>query len=142
MLEASGDVPRDMRNRFGEIGLRMPDSPVCRMMVELLGEPIVVGSMTSGDEETALEDPDERDDVVGGLGEVGLEHHRTVPFRVGGLLDHVPQELLHGRAVPDATLRTQHGQRQRTAVPLENFAGLVVRRVVVYHQAVVATELA
>ena len=30
VLEASGDVPRDMRNRHGEIGLRMPDRPLCR----------------------------------------------------------------------------------------------------------------
>ena len=59
VLEASAEVPRDMRNRFGEIGVRMPDTPVCRMMVDLLGEPIVVGSMTAGEEEFALEDPDE-----------------------------------------------------------------------------------
>ncbi len=59
VLEASAEVPRDMRNRFGEIGVRMPDTPVCRMMVDLLGEPIVVGSMTAGEDEPALEDPDE-----------------------------------------------------------------------------------
>ena len=59
VLEASNDVPRDMRNRFGEIGLRMPDSPLCRMLVDGLAEPIVTGSLTSGDEEPGLEDPDE-----------------------------------------------------------------------------------
>lgn len=59
VLEASTEVPRDMRNRFGEIGVRMPDTPVCRMMVERLGEPIVVGSMTAGEDEPELEDPDE-----------------------------------------------------------------------------------
>ena len=59
ILEASAEVPRDMRNRFGEIGLRMPDEPLCRMLVEELGEPVVVGSLTPGDDEPALEDPDE-----------------------------------------------------------------------------------
>lgn len=59
VLEASTDVPRDMRNRFGEIGLRMPDAPLCRMLVEGVGEPIVTGSLTSGDESPELEDPDE-----------------------------------------------------------------------------------
>ena len=59
ILEASGDVPRDMRNRHGEIGLRMPDSAVWRMLVRELGEPIVTGSLTSGDDEPALEDPEE-----------------------------------------------------------------------------------
>ena len=36
VLEASAEVPRDMRNRHGEIGLRMPDLALCRMLVELL----------------------------------------------------------------------------------------------------------
>ena len=59
VLEASAEVPRDMRNRFGEIGLRMPDLPICRMLVDELGEPIVTGSLTAGEEEPSLEDPDE-----------------------------------------------------------------------------------
>lgn len=59
VLEASTDVPRDMRNRFGEIGLRMPDSSLCRMLVDGVGEPIVTGSLTSGDDAPELEDPDE-----------------------------------------------------------------------------------
>ena len=58
ILEASSEVPRDMRNRHGEIGLRMPDSPVCQMLVDLLGEPLVSGSFTGGDDEPELEDPE------------------------------------------------------------------------------------
>jgi tRNA threonylcarbamoyl adenosine modification protein (Sua5/YciO/YrdC/YwlC family) len=59
VLEASAEVPRDMRNRDGEIGLRMPDSSLCRMLVEMLGEPILTGSVTAGEDEPALEDPEE-----------------------------------------------------------------------------------
>lgn len=59
VLEASSEVPRDMRNRFGEIGLRMPDSPLCRLLVDELGEPIVTGSLTAGEDEPGLEDPEE-----------------------------------------------------------------------------------
>ncbi len=59
VLEASAEVPRDMRNRHGEIGLRIPDSPVCRMLLDALGEPIVTGSLTPGEAEPALEDPEE-----------------------------------------------------------------------------------
>lgn len=58
VLEASSEVPRDMRNRDGEIGLRMPDSALCRMLVDQLGEPILTGSVTGGDEEPGLEDPE------------------------------------------------------------------------------------
>ena len=58
VLEASSEIPRDMRNRDGEIGLRIPDSPLCRMLVDLLGEPILTGSVTPGEEEPELEDPE------------------------------------------------------------------------------------
>jgi tRNA threonylcarbamoyl adenosine modification protein (Sua5/YciO/YrdC/YwlC family) len=58
ILEASADVPRDMRNRHGEIGLRMPDLPICRMLVEMLGEPIVTASHPAGDDTPELEDPE------------------------------------------------------------------------------------
>ena len=70
VLEASGDVPRDMRNRHGEIGLRMPDRPLCRMLVDLLQEPVVTGSLTAGDEEPTLEDPEELERIYRGRVEV------------------------------------------------------------------------
>lgn len=73
VLEASTDVPRDMRNRFGEIGLRMPDSALCRMLVEELREPIVTGSLTSGDDEPALEDPDELERIFRGRVDVLID---------------------------------------------------------------------
>jgi tRNA threonylcarbamoyl adenosine modification protein (Sua5/YciO/YrdC/YwlC family) len=73
ILEASADVPRDMRNRHGEIGLRMPDSPLCRMLVEMLGEPIVTGSLTSGDDEPELEDPEELERIYRGRVELVLD---------------------------------------------------------------------
>ena len=66
VLEASAEVPREMRNRDGEIGLRMPDLAVCRMLIELLGEPLVSGSVTGGDEEPLLEDPEELERVYRG----------------------------------------------------------------------------
>ncbi len=56
VLKASQDVPRAMKNRDHEIGLRMPDNAVCRMLVDLVGEPMLVGSVTSAEEEPELED--------------------------------------------------------------------------------------
>lgn len=73
ILEASGEVPREMRNRNGEIGLRMPALPVCRMLVDLLGEPLVSGSVTSGDEEPELEDPELLERVHRGRIEVVID---------------------------------------------------------------------
>jgi len=85
ILEASSEVPRDMRNRHGEIGLRMPASPLCRMLVELLGEPIVMGSLTSGDLEPELEDPDEFERLYHGRVEVVID---------GGPIWPVPSTIL------------------------------------------------
>lgn len=73
VLEASHEVPREMRNRDGEIGLRMPALPVCRMLVDLLGEPIVSGSVTAGDEEPALEDPEDLERIHRGRIEVVID---------------------------------------------------------------------
>ena len=70
ILEASGEVPRDMRNRHGEIGLRMPDSALCRLLVDLLGEPLVTGSVTAGEDEPELEDPDDFERIYRGRVEV------------------------------------------------------------------------
>jgi tRNA threonylcarbamoyl adenosine modification protein (Sua5/YciO/YrdC/YwlC family) len=58
ILKASIDVPRAMKNRDHEIGLRMPDNAVCRMLVEQVGEPLLVGSVSSADEDPGMEDPE------------------------------------------------------------------------------------
>ena len=58
VLEATSDVPRQMKNRWHEVGLRMPDHAVCRMLVELLGEPLLTGSVTPAEDEFELEDPE------------------------------------------------------------------------------------
>jgi tRNA threonylcarbamoyl adenosine modification protein (Sua5/YciO/YrdC/YwlC family) len=58
ILKASIDVPRAMKNRDHEIGLRMPDNAVCRMLVELVGEPLLVGSVTPAGELPEMEDPE------------------------------------------------------------------------------------
>ncbi len=59
VLRATGDVPRGMKNRLHEVGLRVPDHPVCRMLVELLEQPLLTGSVSPADAEFRLEDPDE-----------------------------------------------------------------------------------
>ncbi len=58
VLKASIDIPRSMKNRDHEIGLRMPDNAVCRMLVDLAGEPLLVGSVTSADDDPDMEDPE------------------------------------------------------------------------------------
>jgi tRNA threonylcarbamoyl adenosine modification protein (Sua5/YciO/YrdC/YwlC family) len=58
VLRATSDVPRAMRNRQHEVGLRMPDHALCAMLVRELGEPLLTGSVTPAEEIPELEDPD------------------------------------------------------------------------------------
>lgn len=58
VLNASEHVPRTMKNRAHEVGIRLPDYDVCRLLVEALEEPLLTGSVTPAEEEPDLEDPD------------------------------------------------------------------------------------
>ncbi len=100
ILEASNEIPRDMRNRDGEIGLRMPDSLVCRMLVDLLGEPILTGSVTAGEEEPALEDPEEFERIYRGQVDIIVD---------GGPLWPEPSTVLRAEAGGLVVLREGQG---------------------------------
>ncbi|MCA9681190.1 MAG: threonylcarbamoyl-AMP synthase [Myxococcales bacterium] len=57
VLKATSDVPRAMKNRASEVGMRLPDHKICNMLVDFLGEPLLTGSVTPGEEPPELEDP-------------------------------------------------------------------------------------
>src|SRR5690606_33818488 len=59
VLQATSDVPRAMKNRAHEVGMRLPDHKICTMLVELLGEPLLTGSVTPGEESPELEEPED-----------------------------------------------------------------------------------
>jgi tRNA threonylcarbamoyl adenosine modification protein (Sua5/YciO/YrdC/YwlC family) len=60
VLQATSEVPKSMHNRHHEVGLRVPDHLVCRMLIAELGEPLLTGSVTPGEDTTPeLEDAEE-----------------------------------------------------------------------------------
>jgi tRNA threonylcarbamoyl adenosine modification protein (Sua5/YciO/YrdC/YwlC family) len=59
VLRSTKEVPRAMQNRHNEVGLRLPDHPLCAMLVDLLGEPLLTGSVTPSEEASDLEDPEQ-----------------------------------------------------------------------------------
>lgn len=59
VLRATSDVPRAMKNRAHEVGMRLSDHPVCKVLVSSLGEPLLTGSVTPGEAEPELEEPDD-----------------------------------------------------------------------------------
>lgn len=56
VLKATSDTPRAMYNRHHEVGIRIPAHPACTMLVDLLGEPLLTGSVSSADEPPELEE--------------------------------------------------------------------------------------
>ena len=58
VFRATSQVPRSMKNREHEVGMRVPDHVVCRLLVELLGEPLLTGSVTPAESEFEIEDPE------------------------------------------------------------------------------------
>lgn len=59
VLQATSDVPRAMKNRAHEVGMRLPDHKICTMLVEQLGEPLLTGSVTPGEDSPELEEPED-----------------------------------------------------------------------------------
>jgi tRNA threonylcarbamoyl adenosine modification protein (Sua5/YciO/YrdC/YwlC family) len=59
VLYASQGIPKTAKNRDREVGIRMPDHAICRMLVDLLGEPLLSGSVSAADEEACMEHADE-----------------------------------------------------------------------------------
>ena len=50
VLQATAEVPKSMHNRHHEVGLRVPDHLVCRMLLAEIGEPLQTGSVTRYEE--------------------------------------------------------------------------------------------
>lgn len=99
VLRATSDVPRAMKNKNHEVGLRVPDHAVCRMLVELLDEPLLTGSVTPAEAEIALEDAED------------LERRFARDVQVivdGGVLMPNPSTVL--RLVDDAIEVLREGQ--------------------------------
>jgi tRNA threonylcarbamoyl adenosine modification protein (Sua5/YciO/YrdC/YwlC family) len=58
VLRSTKEVPRAMQNRHNEVGLRLPNHILCSMLVDLLGEPLLTGSVTPSEAPAELEEPE------------------------------------------------------------------------------------
>jgi tRNA threonylcarbamoyl adenosine modification protein (Sua5/YciO/YrdC/YwlC family) len=70
ILLANRGIPKTAKNRDHEIGIRMPDHAVCRMLVDLLGEPLLSSSVTLAEDEPDIVHADELEKLH--RGDVGL----------------------------------------------------------------------
>lgn len=58
ILPAGSRLPKRIFGKRRDIGIRMPDFLICRMLLEELGEPLLAASMQFPDEEDVACDPD------------------------------------------------------------------------------------
>jgi tRNA threonylcarbamoyl adenosine modification protein (Sua5/YciO/YrdC/YwlC family) len=79
VLRSTREVPRSMQNRHNEVGLRLPDHSLCTMLVDLLGEPLLTGSVTPAEEPPALEEPEQLERRFRGDVAVVLDGGALVP---------------------------------------------------------------
>lgn len=100
ILQATHDVPRKVQNpRRKTIGIRVPDHPVTKAILDELGEPIMSSTLLLPDTELPLNDPenicdrlDKSVDIIITSGGCGIE-----PTTVVDLTGQVPKLLREGK---------------------------------------------
>lgn len=98
ILPASSSLPKRIFGKRRDVGIRMPDHPVCQMLLEEYGEVLICTTLLFPDDETCAFDPDEFVPLLKHLscavldaGWGGME-----PTTVVDLCDHEPEVLRFG----------------------------------------------
>ena len=100
ILQATHDVPRKVQNpKHKTIGIRVPDHPVTKSILEELGEPVMSSTLLLPDTDLPLNDPEEicdrldkSVDIIITSGSCGIE-----PTTVVDLTGQVPRLLREGK---------------------------------------------
>ena len=100
ILQATHDVPRKVQNpRHKTIGIRVPDHPATKAILEEVGEPVMSSTLLLPDSDLPLNDPEEicerldkLVDIIITSGSCGIE-----PTTVVDLTGRVPRLLREGR---------------------------------------------
>lgn len=58
VLNSTSSLPRDLRNKNGEVGLRIPDDPVCQAILSGVDGPLFSASVRPAEEAVELEEPE------------------------------------------------------------------------------------
>ena len=93
ILQATREVPKRLQNpKRRTIGLRVPDHPLVRAMLESLGEPIMSSTLTLPGDDQPLTDPQEIEHRIGhqidaiiDAGPVGIEPTSVIDLSSGSV---------------------------------------------------------
>ncbi|HXH65116.1 MAG TPA: L-threonylcarbamoyladenylate synthase [Mariprofundaceae bacterium] len=98
ILPAASALPRRIFGRRRDVGIRIPEHPVCRMLLDEFGEPLVATTLQFAGDDTAETDPERivgrlrgNDCVVLDVGWGGM-----VPTTVVDLCGTAPDLIRHG----------------------------------------------
>lgn len=73
ILPANSKLPKRIFGKRRDVGIRMPDNPVCKMLLEELGEPLLGTSMQFPAEDVIAMDPDDIADQLKHLNAIVLD---------------------------------------------------------------------
>ncbi len=79
IFQASPEVPKIMLRKRRTIGVRMPDHPVCRALLEELGEPLLSTSIRNPDDDF-VNDPVEIDATYGNRIDIVIDSGPLLPI--------------------------------------------------------------
>jgi len=98
VLRANNQLPRRIFGKRRDIGIRIPEHTVCRMLLAELGEPMLATTLQFPDEAHPATDPDLFIERLKGLNAVVLDAGwgGTVPTTVVDLCSDVPELLRQG----------------------------------------------
>lgn len=100
ILSASREVPRRLQNpKRRTIGLRVPDQPIARMLLDVLGEPLMSVTLIVPGADLPLTDPEEIRQVFGGQVDVIVDGGPcgSEPTSVIDLTGEVPALVRQGK---------------------------------------------
>jgi len=98
ILPASSSLSRRVFGKRRDVGIRMPEHIVCRMLLEELGTPLLTTSMQFPDEEFVVSDPDQLHERMKHLDCVFMDAGwgGITPTTVVDLCGETPQLLRQG----------------------------------------------
>lgn len=104
ILQAKHQVAKLMLSRQKEIGIRIPDSPLCEMLVEELEYPILNTSVTTTEDDLVFYPDFDADDLYTGAAEMMLDagpFHETIESTVARIKDNEVEIIRKGKGDSD-----------------------------------------
>ncbi|MDX8388071.1 MAG: L-threonylcarbamoyladenylate synthase [Ghiorsea sp.] len=98
ILPANSQLPKRIFGKRKDVGIRMPNHPVCHMLLQELGEPLLATSMQFANDDDIATDPEAITQSIKHLNAVVLDAGwgNMTPTTVIDLCNDTPEVIRHG----------------------------------------------